>query len=187
MRDDSRPASPMVLRKRVTTRDFAAIEVLVAADFCDRGGHLRGDAGRHGCEHRGGGAVAEQPIAESADGETRDRREGAGIMGVDDEARHLVVLIRDDRLVKEMRERQVGKRYLRCHSFRGGRGGDAGEAIARARRRRFGQQGFQIGEGVPRPVDRDRMHRCRAFQETARTNAAPAPSGVRYQSKQIGR
>ena len=147
-------------------------EVLVAHDLGDRGGHLRRDAGRERGERRGGGALAEQPVAEAADGEMGDRREGAGVVGVDDEARDLVVLVRDDRLVEEMRERQVGERHLRRHAFGGGRGGDAGEAIARARRRRLGEQGLQIGEGVPRPVDRDRMHRCRAFHETARTKAS---------------
>ncbi len=135
-------------------------EVLVAADLCDRRGHLRGDAGRRGGERRGGRGIAEQPVAESSDRKVRDRREGGGIMGVDDEARHLVVLIGDDRLTEEMREWHVGERHLRCHPLLRGRGGNAGQAVARARRRRLGEQGFQIGEAVARPLDRDRVHRA---------------------------
>jgi hypothetical protein len=118
----------------VTTRHFAAMTMRswLRPDFGDRRGHFRSDAGRERGEHRGGGALPEQPVAEPTDGEVRNRREGAGVVTVDDEACHLVVLVGDDRLVKEVRERQVGERHLRRHPLFGGCGGDAGEAIARA-------------------------------------------------------
>ena len=84
-------------------------------------------------EGRGGGLVGEQPVAETADGQVRNRREGRGVMAVDDQPGDLVVLVRDDDLVEKGRERHVGERQLRRHPLGGGVGGDPGQPVARAR------------------------------------------------------
>ena len=91
-RTASRPGRPMVLRKRVTTRHLRAtrirswlrISLLTAAAISGvmPGAH----AGKRGFV----GRVRQQPVAEVADGEARDRREGAAIVAVDDQPRDLV-------------------------------------------------------------------------------------------------
>ena len=52
------------------------MQVLVAHDLADGGGHFRREAGGERGEGFGGGLVGEQPVAESADGEVGDGREG---------------------------------------------------------------------------------------------------------------
>ena len=51
-------------------------QVLQAADLADRRRHLRRDAGRERRELRRRRLVRQQPVAEAADGQMRDRREG---------------------------------------------------------------------------------------------------------------
>ena len=110
----------------------------------DGGGHLRREAGRERGEALGGGVVGEQPVAEFADGERTDGREGGGIVRVDDEARDFVGFVGDDLLVEEMRQRQIGEGELRGDALLGGCGGDAGELVAGARGRGLGQQLAQV-------------------------------------------
>ena len=51
-------------------------------------------------------------------------------MVVDDQPRHLVVLVGDDGLVEESRERQVGERHLRRYPLGSGLRGDSGQPVA---------------------------------------------------------
>ena len=94
--------------------------------------------------------LREEPIAEIADREVGDRREGRLVVGVDDEARDLVGLVGDHRLVEKAAQRQVGEGHLGGDVLRRARRGDAGEHVAGAGRSRLGEQVLQVGEDVGR-------------------------------------
>ena len=99
-------------------------------------------------EHVGRRLVREQPLAEAADGEVADRRERGAVVGVEDQAGDLVLLVRDERLFEEPRQRHVGERRLRRDALaRVGRG-DAGELVAGAEGGRLGEQVAKVGERV---------------------------------------
>ena len=80
-------------------------------------------------------------------------------MAVDNQPGDLVILIRDDGFVEEGGERQIGERELRRHPLFAAVGDQAGERVAAARRRRLGQQGFQIGKDVTARADGRSIHR----------------------------
>ena len=71
---------------------------------------------------RGAGSSQSRNSPTVSDG---DRREGGGVVGVDDQPRDLVVFVGDDRLGEEGGQRQVGQRHLRGDPLGGGGGGDA--------------------------------------------------------------
>ena len=97
------PGRPIVLRKRVTTRHLRAtrirswlrisLQTAAAISGVMPGAH-RGERGFVG-------GIRQQPVAELADGQVRDRRERGGVVAVDDQARDLVALVGDQRLVEE--------------------------------------------------------------------------------------
>ena len=74
-------------------------------------------------------------------------------MGVDHEAGDLVSLVGDDGLGEELAERNIGERHPRRDHLFGAAGGNARQAVARARRGRLGEQIAQIAEAVARGVD----------------------------------
>ena len=121
-------------------------QVLVAHQLADRGRHLRCDARSEGREHVRRGFVGEQPVAEIAHCQVGYRGEGGPVMGIEDEAGDLVLVIGDHGLVQEPAEREVGQRHARGDAFLGRRGGEAGQGIARAQWGGLGQQVLQVGE-----------------------------------------
>jgi hypothetical protein len=134
-----------------------ADEVLEPHDLRHGGGGFRGKPGREPGE---GGAICgigEQPVAQLADAHRGNRREGGAIMAVDDQAGDLVRLVRHHRVVDEFAQRQAGKCPLGRHPFGLVGGGDTGEKIAGAARRRLGQQRLHIGKDVPGAADRLRI------------------------------
>ena len=119
-RTESRPGSPIVLRKRVTTRHFAA----TATRSCRRISLLTAAAisgvrpGRSAVSASGSAASRNSrnsPTVSDATG-----AKAAAIMAVDDQPRDLVRFVGDDRLGKDRRQRQIGQRHLRRHPFGGG-------------------------------------------------------------------
>ena len=54
----------------------------------------------------------QKPLAEFADGEVGEERRRLRFVGVDDQPRDFVVLVRNDGLVQEVRERNVGEGRL---------------------------------------------------------------------------
>ncbi len=121
-------------------RDHAAFraygdQVLEAHDFGDGGRHFRGEAGRQSGEALAGGLLAEQPVAQFADGQVRDGRERGGIVGIEDEAGDFVALVRDERLGQNGFQGHVGKLHLRPCALFGGGGGDARQLVAGTRGR----------------------------------------------------
>jgi hypothetical protein len=69
----------------------------------------------------------------------RYRREGCEIVAVEDQARDLVFVIRNKLVVQEGFERKVGQRHLGGDVLDRALCRDAGQRIARARRRGFGE------------------------------------------------
>ncbi len=92
-------------------------QVLHAHDLRHGGGHFRGEPRRQGAQAGLGGFIAEQPVAQAADGEVADRGKGLGVVGVDDQAGDLVLLVRDQRFTEKMAERNVGQGHLRGDPF----------------------------------------------------------------------
>ncbi len=108
-------------------------EVLEAHDLAHTRRHLGREAGSERGERCGVGLLAQQPIAQSPNGEAAHRRECRGIVGVDDEPRHLIALVRDHRVVEELRERRLRQRHLGGHPLGSAVRRDAGELVAGAR------------------------------------------------------
>src|SRR5260370_28326864 len=88
----------------------------------------------------------------------RDRRQGRLVVGIDDEARDLVGLVRNRRRVEEGGERQIGERILGGHAFLTRSRRDAGQHVAAAQRRGFGKQRHQIGKDITLAADRRAIH-----------------------------
>ncbi len=65
----------------------------------------------------------------------RQRGEGARIVAVDDQPRHLVALVGNQQILKESLERHIGQTDTGGHALAVGLRGEAGQAVARARRR----------------------------------------------------
>ena len=107
-------------------------EVGHAAELGGRRDHLRGEPGRERGEGVGVGVPGEQPVAQAADRHRAHRRERLRVVGVDDQARDVVVLVGHHRLVEEVRERQVGQRGLRRDPLGGRLGGHPGQEVARS-------------------------------------------------------
>ena len=69
-------------------------------------------------------------------------------MRVEDEAGDFVCLIRDDRLIEEVLEWQIGEGHLCGDALPRGGGADAGQLIAGARRAGTGKQLRERVEGI---------------------------------------
>jgi hypothetical protein len=128
-------------------------EVLVAHQLGDRRGHFRGDAACEFSENGRGGGVGEQPVAEGADGQRRDRRERRFVVGVEDQARDFIVFISNDALLEKLPQGNVGQRHPRRDHLLGAAGCDSREAVAGARRRGLGQEVAQIVKDVAGGID----------------------------------
>ena len=88
-------------------------QILHAHELRNGGYHFRRQAGRELRQRRFVGRRPQQPIAEIADGEAADRGEGAAVVFVDDQPRHLVLLIGNQRFVEKDLQGRVGERHLR--------------------------------------------------------------------------
>ena len=129
-RVESRPASPIVLRKAVVDAAFGGDddEILHAHDFRHGGGHLRGQPRSQCGQAVGRRPRIEQPFAECADGQMGHRRESRRVVAVEDQARNLVFFIGHKIDVQEGLEGKIGQRHL------------GGDALDRALRRDAGQR-----------------------------------------------
>src|SRR5262249_19783937 len=129
-------------------------EVLQAADLADRSRHLRSDTRRQRGKRSRRRFIRQQPIAKSADGQMCNRGESPTVMGVDDEARGRVGLVRNDRLVKKCGEGQIRESILRRDLFLAGLSRNAGQLVAAARRRGLGEERPEIAERITAISDR---------------------------------
>ena len=91
----------------------------------------------------------------------RDRGERIAVMGIEDQPRHLVGLVRDERLLQKHREGQIGETQPRCHALLVALGSHPGKIVAGARRRGLGQQHLQVREGVGPHTDGLLVHGIR--------------------------
>ena len=123
-------------------------QILIAHQFRNRGDHLRHQARcqrrQRLCRRR----IRQQPVAQTADGQAGNRAEGGGVMAIDDQPRHLVVLVRHQRLGEECRERQFGESEAGGDPLRIARSRHAGQHITRPQGGGAGQQRLQIGEDM---------------------------------------
>ncbi len=133
-------------------------QILQPADLGDRRRHFRGDAGGKRRERLRSRIVRQQPVAQPADGQMRDGGKGVLVVAVDDKARHLVVLVRNDSLTEKCLERHVGECELRRHALFAAFRRKPGERVAAAQRGCFGHQHPEIGEGVAAAAERGDEH-----------------------------
>ncbi len=103
------PPNPMVLRNAVTTshRRATADQVLVAHQFAHRGDHFRGEAGSQRSQHRRSCGIPPATSREFAHRHGRHGCEGQGVVGIQDQPRHLVRFIRNQGLIQQLTQRQV--------------------------------------------------------------------------------
>ena len=162
-RVESRPASPIVLRKAVDDAAFGGDddEVLQAHDFRHGGGHLRGQTrsqlrsgGRSSSAYR----AATPGTAPTVRWDTG--RESRRIVAVEDQARNLVLFIRDKIDVQEGLEGKIGQRHLGRDALDRALRRDAGQRISRSRRRGLGEKRLEIGKNPARAVDRRSDRTC---------------------------
>lgn len=171
------------------TRDDFALrgdehEVLVAHELADGGDHFGREAGGEGGERGGIGLVAEEPVAEGADGKRGDGGEGGAVVRVEDETCDLVGLLRHNGFGEELRERDLGEGVLGGDTFEGVGSGEAGKFVAGADGRGLGEQRAQIGKRVGDAAEGGAVdgHRvefslqqqpCAAGYERAKLRSAP--------------
>ncbi len=122
-------------------------EILVAHDLADRGGHLRGEAGREGRKGGRVGGVGQQEVAEIPDGQGGNGGENRGLVGVADEPRDIVGVVVDDGFGQEPLQGRVGQGHPGGDALLKRTGGQTGQGVARAQGGRLGHQGLQVGEG----------------------------------------
>ena len=116
-------------------RDDAALggdedEILVRADLRDGRHHLGREAGGERRESLLVRLIAEKPVAKCAHAEVLDGGEGGDVMGVHDEARHLVLFIGDEGFFEELRKGHVGEKHLRRDALLVARGGTTRRDVA---------------------------------------------------------
>ncbi|MCY1218751.1 hypothetical protein D9M72_307010 [compost metagenome] len=122
-------------------------QVLVAHELGHGRDHLGREARCQCGECLCGGLLGQQPVAEVADREVRDRREGLRVVRVDDQPRDVVLLVGNQRLGEELLERRVGQHVACGHALLRGRRAEAREVVARARGAGAGEHLSQIVEG----------------------------------------
>ena len=149
-RIESRPGRPIVLRNRVTTRHLLAarmrswlrISLLTAATISGvRPWRQFAQVPRRSSRST---TASRETRRRSCRPPARTRR----VVRVDDQPRHFIVLVRNDRLIEKLPKRHIGQRHLRGHALFVVFGRDAGQRIAASRRRRLRQQLLQAVEGV---------------------------------------
>ncbi len=133
-------------------------QILIAHELAHRRRHLRRDAGRHLRQHGAVRLLAQQPIAKITDREVRDGLKGGGIVAVDNQARHLVLFVRHQRLLQERLERQVRQRNARRHTLFGALRRHLRQIIAGTRRRSLRHQLTQIAKAIAALAHRCLIH-----------------------------
>src|SRR5215475_12630466 len=88
-----------------------------------------------------------------------DRGESLAVVGVNDEAGHLVSLVGNDMLVKECGKGQIGESILGGNLLLACHGGNTGELVAAATRRGLGQECLEIAERITAVSNRRAVHR----------------------------
>ena len=133
-------------------------QILIAHDLAHCRRHLRRNAGGHLRQHGAVRLLAQQPVAKIADREVRDGLKGGGVVAIDDQARHLVLLVRHQRLLQECLERQVRQRDARRHALFGALRRHLRQIIAGTRRRSLRHQLAQIAKAIAALAHRCLIH-----------------------------
>ena len=133
-------------------------QVLQAAKFSYGGHHLGREAGRQCSQRRACRVVGEQPIAQAADRQVGDRCERRAVMRVADQPRDFVSLVGNDRVIQQTLQREIGQRHLRRDPLLLAGGGDSGEGVSAAMRRRPRQESAQVRKAIGGPAEAGREH-----------------------------
>ncbi len=136
----------MVSRKRVTTRRLAATLIRSCTRMIfETAAAISGVMPRVSAVSVSPSALfRKKELAELTDGKMRDGRECLRVVGVADEPRYFVRLIRDKRLGQESLQRHVGQQHLRPRALFGAGCRKPRKLIARPRRARRGQERSEI-------------------------------------------
>ena len=118
-------------------------QILIAHQLADRGGHLRGYRAGDLAQRRFIGGVVEQPVAKIADRQMANRCEAPGVVGIEDQPGHLILLVGNQRIIENLRERNLRQRHFCRHPLFSGAGDNARQRVAGTRRRGLRHQGFQ--------------------------------------------
>src|ERR1700679_2893175 len=96
-------------------------------------------------------------VAGGADGVAGERGKGGEfvrvVVCIQDEAGDFVGLVGDEGFVEKGGEREIGEGHLGRDALDGGAGGYAGEFVTGARGCGFGEEVFEVAEGVGNAVD----------------------------------
>jgi hypothetical protein len=149
-------------------------QVLQSHDLGDGGRHLGGDPGGQRRERRAVGGRREQPFAEPAHGEARDPGKGGRVVAVQDQARHLVRLVRHDGVLEEIRQRHLGERDLRHRPLDFSLCRDPRQDVARAQRRGLGEQLAQRRDDISGAIDHGRVAHARISAASREDGASRA-------------
>src|SRR5215472_1682039 len=88
-----------------------------------------------------------------------DRGESLAVVGVNDEAGHLVGFVGNDMLGKECGKGQIGESILGGNLLLACHGGNTGQLIAAASRRGLGEECLEIAERITAVSNRRAVHR----------------------------
>ena len=119
-------------------------QILIAHQFADCGRHFRCNALGHALECRTVGRVQQQPVSKISHGQVADFRKGCTVVGVDNQPRHLIALIRNQQLLQKALEWHRSQTHARRHAFDIGFGRHPGQKITRTRWCGFGHHLFQV-------------------------------------------
>jgi hypothetical protein len=128
-------------------------QVEVRHQLAHRRRHLRRQPGRHRAQRRAAGRRLEQPLAELADGQVRDRLVGLVVEVVLDHAGHLVLVVGDDRVGAQLGQRQVGQHRARRDPLDGAARRHPGQVVAALGRVGAAEQLLHRVEAVAHPAD----------------------------------
>ncbi len=156
-------------------------QVLHAHDLRHRGDNFRRQPRCEGFQRRLVRLLAEQPVAEIAHGQVADRREGGGVMAVDDQPSDFIAFVGDQCFFEKTPERHIGQAHLRRHSLGVAARRDPGEQVAGARRAGLGHHLAQIVKAPGGAAHAVRVrHGCSPYLSVASacSIAANSSSGV---------
>ena len=94
-------------------------QILIAHQLTDRRRHLRGDGAGDPLQRGGIGSIIQQPVAKIADRQVTQGGKALRIMGVEDQASHFVLLVRDKRVIENVGQRHLGEGHFRRHPLFG--------------------------------------------------------------------
>jgi hypothetical protein len=138
--------------------DYSALasnkdQVLIAHQLTHRCDHFRREARRQAAQPIARRLIAQKPIAKFTNCHVRYALESRLVVTINDQPRHLVHFVGNDRFIEEERQGHVSESHLGGNALLLAFGSDAGEHITAASRRSLRQQYLEILKDVRRLAD----------------------------------